>query len=133
MNLPLTMICSFPSPPLRSNDRGRWQARENRRKLIRKEAGVRAIALLSQNPDSHPLRGPLSVRMTWVVTTRLRRDVGASAATLKVWIDGLVDGGLIESDHWQVVAEESYRIELGDKPMVRVDIYPFEAVTPDGK
>jgi hypothetical protein len=122
----LTMICSFPSPPLRSNDRGKWQAREGRRRSIHEEAIKRAWAIRNLGPGYWPLGGPLSVRMTWVVVDRRTRDVGASAPTLKAWIDGLVDGGLIASDHWQVVAEESYRIELGDKPMVRVDIYPFE-------
>jgi hypothetical protein len=124
----LTMLCSFTSPPLRSNDRGGWRTREDRRKAIRHEASVRALNLRSRSGHSWPLAGPLGVRMTWVVTDARRRDVGASAPTLKAWIDGLVDGGVLAGDHWHVVAEESFRIERGPWPVVRVDIYPFEGV-----
>jgi hypothetical protein len=62
------------------------------------------------------------VTMVWEVTDKRRRDVGAMSPTLKAWIDGMVDGGLLRADSHDVVAEERLRIEVGERVGVRVEI-----------
>jgi len=66
--------------------------------------------------------GRVVVSLIWEVTDKRRRDVGAASPTLKAWIDGLVDGGLLMRDSHDVVAEERLRIEVGTRKGVRVEI-----------
>jgi hypothetical protein len=71
----------------------------------------------------------VTVTLVWEVTDKRRRDVGAAAPTLKAWIDGMVDGGLLAGDHHQIVTEERLRIEVGTRKGVRVEIEPAERGT----
>lgn len=121
--LPLAMICSFNTPPLMSNQREHWSDIAKIKRKIRDEASWLARSIRSRNPDGWPIPGPVMVRLVWVVTDRRRRDVGASTPTLKAWIDGLVDGGMLSGDHWEVVDEESYRIQWDSMPRVMVEIH----------
>jgi crossover junction endodeoxyribonuclease RusA len=81
---------------------------------------------LNQLPQGWMPQPPVAVSLIWEVTTRHRRDVGAAGPTLKAWIDGMVDGGLLTADTHDVVAEERLRIEYGTRKGVRVEIAPIE-------
>jgi crossover junction endodeoxyribonuclease RusA len=75
------------------------------------------------------LTRPVAITLVWEVTDNRRRDVGASSPTLKAWIDGMVDAGLLRADSHDVVAEERLRIEVGTRKGVRVEIEPAERGT----
>lgn len=118
----MTVRLPYSSPPLRSNDRSGWRkAAADKAKVRRAGAwcGVRA-----RNAHGGPITYPVVVTLVWEVTTRQRRDVGASSPTLKAALDGLVDCGLLPDDHHGIVTEERLRIEHGRAPGVRIDISP---------
>ncbi|SDP10250.1 hypothetical protein SAMN04515671_2940 [Nakamurella panacisegetis] len=111
----------WPAPPLRSNHRLGTHAKARVTRDIRHAAKLTARPIVA---SVGPLPGPLHARFVWVVTNRIQRDVGASTPTMKAALDGMRDAGLIPEDHWGVIAEESYRIELADTPSCRIELTP---------
>lgn len=117
----ITLRCPWESPPLRSNQRLHWGAKAKLTRQVRSDAG--AIAHARRRHDPIWIDQPVIITMIWTVTDHRRRDVGAMAPTLKAWIDGLVDGGMLPGgDHHEIVAEERMRIEVGARRCVRVEI-----------
>lgn len=111
----------YVSPPLRSNDRmNRW------RKAVVTDSVRSAARIVTKAQKLAPMTGPVRVVFVWTVTDRRRRDVGASAPTSKAALDGIVDSGLLRGDHSTVVTSETCRIELGDKPGCRIEIWRNE-------
>lgn len=108
----------YVSPPLRSNDRMHWRRKAELTKSIR--AGAWILTNVQHLPK---IRGPVRVVFVWTVTDNRRRDAGASAPTSKAALDGIVDSGLLPGDHSTIVTSESYRIEVGDKPGCRIEIW----------
>jgi hypothetical protein len=60
------------------------------------------------------------------VPTKHRRDASAGAPTIKSWVDGAVDAGLLYDDSWIWVAREYCEIEYqpGQPMSLRVEIRP---------
>lgn len=112
----------YESPPLRSNDRGHWRQKARETKTVRAESRIVSGTYHISPENRAMLTRPIVVTLVWTVTDHRRRDVGASGPTLKAWIDGMVDAGLIVGDHHKIVAEERLRIEVGDEKSVRVEI-----------
>lgn len=112
------------SPPLRSNDRLHWRAKAKESRLIRDASMMitRSAMAIKTAPRAERIAGPVTVTLVWEVTDYRRRDVGASGPTLKAWIDGMVDAGLLPDDSARVVVEERLRIEVGKRRGVRVEI-----------
>lgn len=127
----ITLRCPWDSPPLRSNQRFHWAAKAKLTKHVRTDAAQASTAWAWANakPDEYPVMEQVTVTLVWEVTDKRRRDVGAAAPTLKAWIDGMVDGGLLAGDHYQIVTEERLRIEVGTRKGVRVEIEPAERTT----
>ena len=119
----ITMRTPYESPPLRSNDRLHWAQKAKIVKQIRTDARVMATNGIWHGKvwTGTP---PVTATLIWEVTDKRRRDVGAASPTLKAWIDGMVDGGLLPFDHADIVAEERLRIEVGTRKGVRVEIRP---------
>lgn len=119
----ITIRLPYVAPPLRSNDRLHWRA---------KAATVSAIRTCAMacgqnhrrggNATEYPIDYPVVITLIWEVTDNRVRDVGASAPTLKAWIDGLVDSGVLLADKHSIVTEERFRIEVGGSKGVRVEI-----------
>jgi hypothetical protein len=106
----------FIDPPIRSNDRLHWAEKAKITRWVREAARMVAAGY-------EPVTHPVTVTLIWEVTNRHRRDVGASAGTLKAWIDGMVDAGyLVRGDGHESVVEERLRIEVGTRRGVRVEI-----------
>jgi Holliday junction resolvase RusA-like endonuclease len=114
----IILRCPWDSPPLRSNQRLHWAAKAKLTKRVRSEAA----GCVYLQTSARALLGRVIVTMVWEVTDKRRRDVGAMAPTLKAFIDGMVDGGLLRADSHDVVAEERLRIEVGQRVGVRVEI-----------
>lgn len=122
----ITLRCPWDSPPLRSNQRLHWAKKAKLTGYIRADAAHISIdwAHKHATADTYPVRYPVIVTLVWEVVDNRRRDVGASSPTLKAWIDGMVDGGLLGGDHHPLVTEERLRIEVGTRKGVRVEIDP---------
>lgn len=127
----ITLRCPWESPPIRSNQRLHWARKAKLTGQVRADAAHVAIDWAWKNaaPDMYPIRYPVIVTLIWEVADKRRRDVGASSPTLKAWIDGMVDGGLLGGDHHPLVTEERLRIEVGTQKGVRVEIIPIERTT----
>lgn len=122
----IVLRCPWDSPPLRSNQRLHWARKAKVTGQIRADAAHIAIdwAWRYAQLEDYPIRHPVIVTLIWEVADKRRRDVGASGPTLKAWIDGMVDGGLLGGDHHPLVTEERLRIEVGTRRGVRVEITP---------
>lgn len=126
---PLTIHLGYPSPPLRSNDRGHWAPRSRRVREVRSRVAWQARAILRERgPICGSVAGPVVVTLVWTVRDHRRRDAGAASPTLKAALDGLVDGGLLADDRHEIVREERCRIDVEPRgvPGVRLVIAPWD-------
>ena len=114
----IVMRAPWASPPLRSNDRMHWARKAKLTRAMRNDAATLAAA----HPKRCPITWPVTVTMIWEVTDKRVRDAGSMAPSLKAFIDGLVDGGILSADRHEVVTEERLRIEVGNRKGVRVEI-----------
>ena len=112
----ITVHLPFATVPLRSNARLHWAEKMVLTRNIRD-----ATRLVAR--DVTPFDVPVTITLVWTVTNKRRRDVGASSPTLKAAIDGLVDAGVLtKGDSHEWVTEERLRIEIGQRPGVRLEI-----------
>jgi crossover junction endodeoxyribonuclease RusA len=101
-------------PPLSANDRMHW------RKKAAITADIRTAARLAF--AQHPPVSRVEVRMTWVVTTKHRRDADNTVPTLKAICDGLVDAGIVPDDTPEFMVKHMPVIVMGDRAGVRVEV-----------
>ncbi|WP_205260208.1 RusA family crossover junction endodeoxyribonuclease [Nakamurella leprariae] len=116
---------------MKSNDRLHHMAEHRVKASLRADAGwvgrsrqVRAKA--RADGWTFPIDYPVEALIVWEVTDRHRRDAGASTPTLKVWLDGLRDAGILADDHHGIVVEERARVEVGDRRGVRIELHRVE-------
>lgn len=121
----ITIRLPYETLPLRSNDRhhrmAKWRIEQdikNAGRILGQERGSR----LARHGFVLPIDFPVTVTLVWEVTTNHRRDAGAGAATLKPFLDGLVECGLLADDRHTIVTRESYEVEVGTRKGVRVEI-----------
>ena len=89
-----TLVFDWPRPPLTMNDRGGWQAKARKTRMMRQASSW--MARSSRLPADLP---HVTVGLTWVVADRRKRDGGENLApTFKALLDGLVDYGLVADD-----------------------------------
>ncbi len=101
-------------PPLSANDRMHWRRKAQLTSTVRSAARL-AFA-------NHPPAPRVEVRMTWVVTTRHRRDADNTVPTLKAICDGLVDAGIVPDDTPEFMVKHMPVIVMGDRAGVRVEV-----------
>lgn len=80
----------YPRPPLTANQRMHWRQKAAITADVRHATALLAARL--------PELGRCRVTLTWVVTTKHRRDADNLVPTLKAMCDGLVDAGVVEDD-----------------------------------
>lgn len=120
------MIFQLPyrDPPLRSNKRLHHMAEHRIKRDIRQAGRVAAQTFMADNHGTYPLPYLVDVAMTWHVPTKHRRDASAAAPTVKSWVDGAVDAGLLHDDSWVWVRSEPCYIRYapGEPMKVTVEI-----------
>jgi|TARA_R100000306_G_scaffold32966_1_gene34414 crossover junction endodeoxyribonuclease RusA len=109
---------SLPDPQLNPNKRHHPMRLARTKKVARKVAW--ALALEAGVP-----RTPLSkahITITFVAKDRIRRDLDNLVASMKAYIDGIVDAGVIEDDSATNVSY-SFSYERGEKAntIVKID------------
>ncbi len=108
----------FERPPLVSNKRMALQVEHRHKRDIRQAGFVQARKWVQDNPGRAPLMFLVDITMTWHVPTKHRRDASAGAPTVKSWVDGAVDAGLLHDDSWVWVRSETCLINYAPgKPM----------------
>jgi crossover junction endodeoxyribonuclease RusA len=119
---------AFPPAGLSPNDREDWHVKAKAAKQYRYDCGIDATnaknAHLSRTfvpPYKLPLEGHATVTITFVLTSMRRRDFDNLIASFKAGMDGIVDAGILRDDSvWCYTP--TYRVELGKKPAVRVEV-----------
>ena len=70
-----------------------------------------------------PIKGPHVINYLFFVPNYLRRDRANMVHLCKAYVDGLVDAGAIEGDHWQISWIGTVEVEIRKgNPGVRLEI-----------
>jgi hypothetical protein len=108
-------------PPLKSNRRLHWRAEHRIKADIRQVGRIQASKWLQAKRAEgwmFPIGRTVQVRMIWSVPTKHRRDADAGQPTLKSYLDGIVDAGVLADDSWRHVRRAWCEIEhKPDEPM----------------
>lgn len=118
----MILTLPFTSPPLRSNKRLHHMAEHRIKRDIRQAGMVQARKWMQDHPGAYPLPTLVDVTMTWHVPTRHRRDASSGAPTIKSWIDGAVDAGLLHDDSWVWVRSETCLIQHSPGEPMRLTV-----------
>jgi hypothetical protein len=111
------------SVPLRSNDRMHHMAKARAVKGVRTTIAWELAAMRRDGAlPAEPIDYPVTATLVWEVTDNRIRDVGASAPTLKACLDQCVADHVLLRDDRTVVVEERYRIEVGSRRGVRIEL-----------
>jgi hypothetical protein len=112
------MTITLPLPPraLHAHTTGHWWAKSAPTKKARKEAANIASAYRRQRIEG---RAVVSYDFYW--PDRRRRDNANAIQSCKAYMDGIVDTGIIEGDHWEVLELGHGRSHV-DKVNPRVEI-----------
>jgi hypothetical protein len=89
---------------------------------IRTAAHTTVRAWMNRHPGTYPLPHLVDIVMTWHVPTKHRRDASASAPTIKSWVDGAVDAGLLHDDSWVWVRSETCLIQHEPNQPMRLTV-----------
>lgn len=94
----ITIELPFPSA-VHSHNKGHWRAKAGPTKAMREHAcllGRQAIAKHGR------IAGRVLMAYYFNVPDKRRRDAVNMLQQCKPYLDGIVDSGLIEGDHWQI-------------------------------
>jgi hypothetical protein len=96
------VICiELPYPnKVHSHNKGHWSAKTSAVKTMRHTAKLVAIDVM--NRGAKPIVGRHKISYLFFVENNIRRDRANMVQQCKAYIDGIVESGLIEGDHWQV-------------------------------
>lgn len=92
----LTINLPIPDAKLRSNARVHWAIRSRLTKLHRNRAMLAARTVLGKEPP--PRWEKASLRTEWFFPTRRHLDPDNAIGSLKAYIDGLADAGIVAND-----------------------------------
>jgi len=116
----ITITLPPASPKLHAHAKGHWRSKANATKSLR----VLAAVLSKQSRTK--LTGCVKVHYMFFVPDRRRRDEANLIQSCKPAIDGVVDAGVIEGDHWEKLTTGSVQVSI-DKNDPR-DVLIFEEV-----
>lgn len=97
----------YPRPPVSLNDRMHHMVKAKKVAAMRLDAATAAARI--------PALGRCEVTLTWLVTTRTRRDDENPVPVLKAFCDGLVDAGVVADDTHEFMVKKMPRIRWIDK------------------
>ena len=111
----------LPDPDLNPNKRLHWTARWH----AMRDAKDEAMALVYEQGRPETPYESSHITITWVAGDARRRDVDNCFSSMKAYIDGLVDAGLIADDSAMHVSY-TLRYERGDKDNTILEIEEIE-------
>jgi hypothetical protein len=99
MNQAISIELPYPDK-VHSHNKGYWSAKTNAVKAMRQAAKL--VALDAMNRGAKPIVGKHKINYLFSVKDNRRRDRANMVQQCKAYIDGIVESGLIEGDHWQI-------------------------------
>ncbi len=118
------MVIDLPWPRgVSAQNRGSWRNKSKPTSDLRLIAKMICLDLLARG--GKPIPGPHVIHYTFFVEDMRQRDRANMIQQCKPLIDGVVDSGVIDGDHWEIswigAVEVVYRAK---KPGVRLEILP---------
>ena len=80
-----------------SHNKGHWRAKSAMVRAMRELAGWQAFT-----SGYEPIKGVHKISYRFYFPDNRKRDLINWAQSCKPYIDGIVDAGIIEGDHWQI-------------------------------
>lgn len=117
----MALIFTLPFPPRECspNARVHWGVKARAASEYRQTCKV--LGRSAYNKGNAPLQDRVDVSITFVLTSKRRRDLDNLVAMFKPGMDGLVDGGLLRDDSiWDI--RVTFDAELGKYPGVKVSL-----------
>jgi hypothetical protein len=99
MNPAICIQLPYPDK-VHSHNKGHWSAKTNAVKTMRHAAKL--VALDAMNRGAKSIVGKHRISYLFSVKDNRRRDRANMVQQCKAYIDGIVESGLIEGDHWQI-------------------------------
>lgn len=102
----ITIELPFPSA-VHSHNKGHWRVKAGPTKAMREHAcllGRQAVA------EHGRIVGAFSMIYSFHVPDNRRRDTVNMLQQCKSFLDGIVDSGLIEGDHWQICTVKEVKV-----------------------
>jgi hypothetical protein len=120
-----SVICiKLPYPDkVHSHNKGHWSAKTNAVKTMRHAAKL--VALDAINRGAKPIAGKHKISYLFFVKDNRRRDRANMVQQCKAYIDGIVESGLIEGDHWQVSELGAVEVRIdkaGAAVIIRIEV-----------
>ena len=103
----ITIRCTI-DPKLHAHASGHWRTKTAATKAAREIGKLLAMG-------QPKITGPAILDIKFTVPNRRRRDICNMVQSMKPYIDGVVDAGGIEGDHWEVLSVGSITVVLGDR------------------
>ena len=94
------------SRELHSHNKGHWRTKVG---VVR---SARELAMLEAIQHGRRLKGKVGVFYRFKVPDNRRRDEANLIQSCKPYIDGVVDSGKIQGDHWQALGTQGVSVEI---------------------
>ena len=104
-------------PRLHAHAKGHWKTKAKPTSQARQEA-----CLLARMTSAKPLSGYVVVDYRFSVPDRRRRDCANMVQSCKPIVDGVVDSGLIQGDHWEVLGIGEVSVVVDKANCVSVEL-----------
>lgn len=118
----VTIILPLPPRELHAHAKGSWKPKSAATRTCRSMAYAKAL----EAGAPRFLRGTLSVRFYW--PNMLRRDTFNAVSSIKPYIDGIVDAGVLPDDCWTIMEIGAVTSTLDrENPRVVLTITRLEA------
>ena len=99
MNPAICIQLPYPDK-VHSHNKGHWSTKTRGVKEMRQTAKL--VALEAMNRGAKPIVGKHKISYLFSVKDNRRRDRANMVQQCKAYLDGIVESGLIEGDHWQI-------------------------------
>jgi hypothetical protein len=109
MNPVVNIELPYPDE-VHSHNKGHWATKTRGVKEMRQTAKL--VAIDAMNRGVKPIAGRHKINYFFSVKDNRRRDRANMLQQCKAYIDGIVESGLIEGDHWQISELGSVEVRI---------------------
>ncbi len=116
------MVIDLPWPKgITAHNEGHWRTKSTPVSDLRLIAKMITLDQIARGQS--PVKGPHAINYRFYVEDNKRRDRANMIQICKALIDGVVDAGAIEGDHWQISWIGTVEVEIRKgNPGVRLEI-----------
>lgn len=128
----LTVVLPLPHKALSPNSRGHWAVKAKAVKKARADAYAATIAVMREGgPRGFMIVPPAkaNVRATFYKRTKAHADTDNAAASLKAYLDGMADAGIVANDSQFILHAPTLLVDKAN-PRVEIVIEPHRENEP---